>query len=170
MITSVAVKRPTARINWAGVPMAYWDRVSAVCRSLTECEDLVRWFGDATFCPFQPVLLLIPEHPTLLCGMGYATAAELKDDAVNLWGKYTDRLERTGSIVNFDEMREKYGLMRREDVKAATQEAFWERIKAHRASPVTDPFRQPQYPRPNERTQFPQPQSEDWKRQPRPRA
>ena len=34
-------------------------RVSAVCRTIKECEDLVYWYGDATFCPFAPVLLLL---------------------------------------------------------------------------------------------------------------
>ena len=148
-------RRATPPINWKGVPLKYHNRVSAVCRSLTECEDLVRWFGDPKFCPLASILLLIPEHPTLLVGAGYATAAELRDDAVNLWGKYTERLAKTGSLMDFDSLRERHGLMRREELKDATASAFWERIRAHRANPITDPFRQPNYPRVNGKTVFP---------------
>ncbi len=148
-------RRRIGEIDWKGVPLKYYNRVSAVCRSLQDCTDLVRWFGAENFCPFLPILLLIPGHPTLLVGAGYAPASELRDDAENLWGKYTERLRTKGSIVNFDELREKSGLMRHADVKEATAEAFWERIKAHRASPVTDPPRQPLYPRVNNRTLFP---------------
>lgn len=148
-------QRRIPRIDWQGVPSKYWGKVSAVCRSASDCEELVKWYGDALFCPIQPILLLIPGHPTLLVGLGYASAAELKDDAVNLWGKYSERLAKTGSIVNFSELRERNQLMRREDVAARTAEAFWDRIQAHKASPVTDPARQPRYPRVNGKTVFP---------------
>ncbi len=144
-----AVQRVTPPINWLGVPYKFYNRVSAVCRNIGDCEDLVHWFGDAAFMPYLPVLLLIPGHPTLLVGLGYASAAELRDDAVNMWGKLTARVEKTGSPMRLsgDEARERFGLARREDVTNMTAEAFHERIKRHKASPVTDPFRQPLYPR-----------------------
>ncbi len=160
---NVQTMRRVPPIDWRGVPLKYHNKVSAVCRSMKDCEDLVYWFGDAEFCPYQGVLLLIPEHPVLLVGMGYASAAELKDDAVQLWGKYSDRLHKTGEIVNFDELREKARLPRREDVKHLTAEAFHERIKAHKANPVMDPPRQPLYPRVRGKTIFAQTQSEEWK-------
>jgi hypothetical protein len=150
-------------INWAGVPLRYHDKVAAVCRTMKECEDLVYWFGDAEFCPFLGILLLIPKHPVLLHGMGYASAAELKDDAVQLWGKYTQRLTKQEDLVDFDYLREKYGLPERSKVKELTAEAFHNRILAHKANPVTDPPRQPLYPRVNGKTVFAQTQSEDWK-------
>ncbi len=148
-------RRVTNRIDWRGVPLKWHRKVSAVCRSLSDCEDLVKWYGDPDFCPFLSVLLLIPDHPTILAGLGYATAAELKDDAVNIWGKYTARLAKTGSILDFDDLRERAGQMPREKVKAAMSEAFWERIRHHRENPVTDPFRQPQYANPTNKTLFP---------------
>ena len=144
---TLMAQRQTPMIDWRDVPRKHRGRVSAVCRSIGDCQDLVAWFGSADFCPFQPILLLIPEHPTLLVGLGYATASELRDDAVNLWGKYTERLRKTGSLVNFDELREKARLPRHEDVKALTQEAFAERIRQHRANPITDPAREPLRPR-----------------------
>ncbi len=140
-------RRQTPSIDWRDVPLKYWGKVSAVCRSMPDCGDLVSWYGDSEFCPIAPILLLIPGHPVLLVGAGYATAAELRDDAVTLWGKYTARLQKTGSLMDFDEARERRGDMRREDVAARTAEAFHDRIKKHRANPVTDPARQPDYPR-----------------------
>lgn len=159
-------QRAIQPIDYRGVPLRYHpslvrdkgrvvgvrSKLSAVCRSIKDCEDLIYWYGDESFCPMLPILLLIPQYPTLLVGWGYATAAELKDDAVNLWGKYTQRIAQKGSIVDFDELREKARLPRREDVKQLTAEAFHERIKAHLASPITDPPRQPRYVRPNGKT------------------
>jgi hypothetical protein len=46
---------------------------------------------------------------------------------------------------------------------AAVREAMLERIKKHKASPVTDPFRQMIYPKVNGRTLHKTPESQDWK-------
>ena len=149
----MAIKRWTPSINWKGVPLSYHNRMSAVCRTLSEANDLVKWFGDAEFCPFLPIFLMIPgTGGVILAGLGYATAAELRDDAVATWIDKTDRIAKTGSVLDFDALREKHGLMERSKVKAAMSEAFWDRIRRHKASPVTDPFRQPQYPRVNGKT------------------
>ena len=153
-------------INWRGVPMSLHGKVSAVCRSQAECEDLIHWYGDAEFCPVLPVLLMVPNHPCLvLMGVGVTTASELRDDAVALWVQKSERLAKTGSVMDFDSLREKHNLMRREDVAAASSEAFWDRIKAHRASPVTDPFRQMTYPNPTAKTVHAVAEDQDWKEQ-----
>lgn len=160
-----AVQRMTPPIDWRGVPFRFYKKVSAVCRNLTECEELTRWYGDATFMPYLPVLLLYPDHPTLLVGLGYASASELRDDAVNLWGKFSERMAKTGSIMRLsgDEVREKYGLARKEDVTNLTAEAFQQRILQHKASPVTDPFREPQHVRVNRKTVHTVAASQAWK-------
>ncbi len=138
-------KRRVPPIDYRGVPAAYKGKLSALCRSLADCEELVKWFGEATFCPFQPILVMVPppRQPVLIPGFGYASAAELQDCAVVAWH---------GRPLNYDERRERMGLMRREDADAAIREAIADRIAKHKASPVTDPFREPQYVRPNERT------------------
>ncbi len=159
-----ASRRATPPINWLGVPDRFYRKVSAVCRNPGDCEDLVRWFGDADFCPYLPIFLMIPgTEGVMLIGMGYATAAELRDDAVNIWGKYTARLAKTGSLMDFDALREKHGDMRKENVAAEMAEAFRERIRKHKANPITDPAREPQYVRVNEKTVFAQTQSTEWK-------
>lgn len=156
----------TPMIDYRDVPMAYWPKVttwpngqvtsareqlSAVCRSMDDCQGLVQWFDNQpNFCPDLPVLLLIPGAPTLVAGLSFATAAELRDCCVEAWGVKTgaDAWKR----FEPNEMRERMGLARKEDVPEMVREAFHERVKRHKASPRSDPPAQWQYPNPSKRT------------------
>ena len=153
MSIAVHMAKRVQPIDWTGVPQAYVGKCSAVCRSAQDCEDLVKHFGSPDFAPYLPVLLLIPGAPTvpLIAGQGYATAAELRDDAVVTWHRWT---ERGGHVFDFDALREKHGLMRRENFDAAVRDAMERRIARHKANPVTDPFRQPVRPNPTGKTVF----------------
>lgn len=144
-------------IDWQGVPVQYRGRVSAVCRTADECGELVRWFGDAAFCPYLPVMLLVPgaDAPTLIAGLGYATAAELQDCAVVTWERQTGRLKKDGRLLDYDTLREKHGLMRREDVDASIRQALRDRVAQHKANPVSDPPRVPLRANPGNRMLFP---------------
>ena len=154
MIEIQTAKR-IAPIDYTGVPDSFKGKLSAVCRTAVECGELVRWFGSADFCPNLPVMVMIPgAQPTLIAGLGYATAAELQDCAVVTWHEHTEKLAKTGALVDFGALRERHGLMRREDVDAATREALLRRIAQHKASPVSDPYRQPVYPNPTNRKVF----------------
>ena len=161
------MQRQVPPIDWTGIVsnirMNLKGRVSAVCRSLAECNDLVKWFGAVDFCPFLPVLVVVPgTQPTLIAGFGYATAAELRDCAVVTWQTQADKLRKEGRLLDFDSLRERDGLMRSEDVDDAIRTALHERIAAHRAAPVTDPFRVPQHVRVNDKTVFSVPDP-NWK-------
>ena len=148
MSVAVHAARTVPPIDWRGVPMSYVGKCSAVCHSLLECEELVRWFGAADFCPNLPVLVLVPgaDAPVAIAGMGYATAAELQDCAIVTWGNK--------ATFDFDALREKHGLMRREEVDAATREAMRARIAKHKQNPRTDPPRVPEYQNPTNKTRF----------------
>lgn len=151
-MVEIQTAKRIAPIDWRGVPEKFVEKLSAVCRTATECEELVSWFGSADFCPNLPIMVFVPgAQPTLIAGFGYATAAELKDCAVYTWHHQIEKL-KAGTLLDFDDLRERHGLMRREDVDAATREAFLRRIAQHEANPVTDPFRQPVYPNPTNRT------------------
>ena len=139
-------------INWQGVPRAYVGQASAVCRTLGECEDLVKWFGDASFAPFLPVLVKAAGGWTAITGWGYASAAELQDCAVVLWHRQAEKMQKQGALVNLDELRERHGLMRREEVMPGIADALSRRIKQHKQNPITDPFRQPEYARAGNKT------------------
>lgn len=132
-------------IDWRNVPANFKGKLSAVCRTAEECEELVRWFGSPDFCPYLPIMVMVPglQAPTLIAGLGYATAAELRDCAVATWYQQTEKLAKTGRLVDFDELRDRRGLMRREEVDPAVREAMLRRIAQHKANPVTDPPRQP---------------------------
>ncbi len=159
--------RPQQLIHWDSIPKGLNTRFSAVCHSLKDCEDLAHRFHGIDFYPeygpMLPVLLLIPGAPQQIAGWGLSEPEELRDQAVAVWELITERLRKTGSTFDFDSAREKHGLLRREDVDSAIREAMVDRVKKHKANPVTDPPREPNYVRPNERTTFAQPQSEDWK-------
>ncbi len=150
MTVAVHMAKRVAPIDWKGVPASYIGKCSAVCRTVEECGELVRWFGASDFCPTQPVMVLVPgaDAPTLIAGMGYATAAELQDCAVVTWHEQTRKLATTGKLVDFDALRERRGLMRREEVDLATREALLRRVAQHKANPISDPARQPVYPNP----------------------
>ena len=152
-MTEVRVPRAVSPIDWRGVPENFKGKLSAVCRTAAECDELVNWFGSPNFCPLLPVMVMIPgaAAPTLIPGFGYATAAELRDCAVVTWYEQTERLAKTGRMFDFDALRERRNLMRREEVDSAVREAMLRRIEQHKANLVTDPFRQPVYPNPTNR-------------------
>ncbi len=160
-----------------GVPMAYWPKadiwpngtvvrqrevISAVCRSMADCQDLVAYFDNQpNFCPDLPILLLIPGYPPVaVMGLGFSTAAELRDCCVEAWGVKTgaDAWKR----FEPNEMRERAGMARKEDVPDMVREAFNERVKRHRASPRTDPVKQWSYPNPTKRTLHSVADPESW--------
>lgn len=155
---SVAIHAGTrvAPIDWTGVPEKFVGKCSAVCRTAEECGELVRHFGSPNFAPFQPVMVIVPgaQAPTIIAGMGVATAAELQDCAVVTWEQQTEKLAKTGKLLDFDTLREKHGMMRREDVDDAVREAMRRRVAEHKANPISDPARQPIYPNPTERMVF----------------
>ena len=154
MAVAIQILKRVPPVDWAGVPASFKGKCSAVCRTKEECGALVSWFGDASFCPYLPVMVIVPgaPAPTLIAGFGYATAAELQDCAVVLWHQQTERLAKTGKLLDFDTLRERHGLMRREEVDVAAREAMLRRVAQHKASPVTDPPRKLVYPNPTNRT------------------
>lgn len=159
--------RPQQLIYWDGVPKGLKTKFSAVCYSLTDCADLVHKFRGIDFYPaygpYLPVLLLVPGAPQQIAGWGLSTIEEIRDQAVAVWELITERLAKFGTTVDFDAMREKHGLMRREEVDAAVRQAFVDRINKHKANPVTDKPREPNHVRVNGKTVFAQPQDTAWK-------
>ena len=157
MTAAIHMSKKIPPIDWTDVPEAFVGKCSAVVRSALECGELVRWFGSPDFCPNLPVLVLLPgaDAPIAIAGMGYATAAELQDCAVVTWHDKTAKLANGGKLLDFDALRDKHGLMRREDVDAATREALVARIAKHKANPVTDPQRVPQRLDPKNKKKFP---------------
>ena len=156
MSIAVHMAKRVAPIDWRSVPSQYVGKCSAVCRTAAECDGLAQWFGSPDFAPYLPVMVLVPgaDAPTLIAGLGYATAAELQDCAVVTWHKQTEKLAATGKLADFDALRERRGLMRREQVDQAVRDALARRVAQHKANPVSDPPRKLVYPNPTNRTVF----------------
>ncbi len=161
----------TPEIDWTNIPRNFWGGVSAICRTYSDCLDLNLWFGDPNFEPDLPVLLIIPNpvkpfgQPFYgqVCGMGEAPVYEIRDEAVARWEITQQRLRKNGSVVNFDELRDKAGYSRHEDIETNMQESAWAAIQGHKASPVTNPVVDPKYPRIYGKTVHSTPDRQDWK-------
>ena len=150
----IVALRAIPPIDWRGVPQVFVGKVSAVCWSLRDCEELTKWYGDPSFAPFLPVLVKAPGGWSAIAGFGIADAAELQDCAIVLWTRQAEALAQRGTLFDFDELRYRRGLIERAKAGPAMAEAFEARIQKHKANPVTDPFRKVDYPRVNERVLF----------------
>src|SRR3990167_9523842 len=156
MSIAVHMAKRVAPIDWRSVPSQYVGKCSAVCRTAAECDGLAQWFGSSDFAPYLPVMVMVPgaDAPTAIAGLGYATAAELQDCAVVAWQQQTEKLAKTGKLLDYDALRERLGLMRREAVDTAVREALDRRVAQHKANPISDPPRQPIRPNPANSTVF----------------
>lgn len=116
-------------------------KVSAVVRNADDAANLAHRLGGSDAMPFRPVLVDTGDSRArrIIVGDGEASAAELQDLAL----KATTETKRP----DFDALRERHGLMRREDVRPAIQDALRRRAQAHIDHPVTDPARVPGGPR-----------------------
>jgi hypothetical protein len=120
------------------------NRLSAVVRTAAEARDLAHTLGGRDMKPRRPVMVDTGHSRVLVVGDGDASAAELSDLAVSAIEKQEGQRKRTGTDVDFDSMRERANLMRREEVDPAIRQALRERAAKHLANPVSDPARAPQ--------------------------
>ena len=152
----IQTARRIAPIDYCGVPASFKGKLSAVCRTAAECDELVHWFGSPDFCPNLPIMVMVPgTQPTLIPGFGYATAAELRDCAVVTWHTQAEKLTKTGRVLDFDALRDRRGLMRLEKVDTEVREAMLRRVAHHKANPITDPPRKLKYRNPTNRKVYP---------------
>lgn len=136
-------------MNERHVPLALHGFVSAACRSMPDCHDLIRFWGRGpNYRPQKPVVLLLPDKirdnktPTVvfIACEGIATAAEIQDLAIHYWGKSEERLAKNkGMLVDGDVMREKFGFVEKAQVETAMHEAMQRRIERFNRNRRTDP-------------------------------
>jgi hypothetical protein len=75
-----------------------------------------------------------------------AAPAEIRDNVVEAWGKAEKRRDSGLGLVDFDEKRERFGLVPRSEFDANIKNALADRIAKHKANPISDPARQPLLP------------------------
>lgn len=134
-------------LDWQGptTPRLMQKHVSAGVRGHREAAGISRMFGSPSYKPRAPILLVGPDGrvPILLIGDGVTEAAELEDMAQEAIDRQEAQIAAGGRGMNFDELRERSGQVRRDQVDTQIREAVSTRIKHHLQNPRTDPFRQP---------------------------
>lgn len=124
-------ERERSRQRAQDAPAQMRGQLSAVVRNREDAQNLAYRLGGRGIRPDRPVMVETPRGRVIVEGLGQATAAELEDMAVSA-------LEKK-SGPDFDHLREKNGLMRREEVDAAVRNALLDKVAKHKANHRTDP-------------------------------
>jgi hypothetical protein len=143
------------------------ENTSAILDDESQIGDLAAALGGRAAKPRKSIVIWAPDgrQTILLQGGGVTEAAEFEDMAHEAFGRAREAMAKNGGrAFDADEEREKLGLPRREDVGVAMAEAFWEDMKQHKASIVTDPAPEPFHnPSPVGKTVHPVADPAAWK-------
>ena len=122
------------------VPMDLTGEVCGYIRNRKMVEEFAYAQGRATM-PKKPLMLYGADNytPIVVIGDGVTEAAEMQDLALGALDKQETQYKKSGRGFDFDEAREKAGMVRREDFGAAMATAFEERVKHLKAHQVTEP-------------------------------
>ena len=105
--------------------------------SLSDVADLPARLGGRAKKPKAPVGLVDPSGmPIFLVGMGETEAAELQEMAYDVIER---RSKRPWQGIDRDHPKYRHRLVPYKNFSDAFKEALQERIKRHKANPVTDP-------------------------------
>lgn len=141
----VQILVPTHRITPFGVvPMAMAGQLAGAAVGHQGLADATYQLGR-TAKPRRPILVYGPDErvKTVIMTDGETEMAELEDVAHAALEKQEAQVKKTGRALDFDERRERGGLVPRNDASAAMRNAIEDRIKKHKANPRTDPPRDP---------------------------
>lgn len=89
--------------------------------------------------PKKPLMVYGPDNymPICIIGDGVTEAAEMQDLAEEAIGRQEEEVRRHGRGMNFDEARERRGMIRREDFGAAVADAMARRAAYLKANQRT---------------------------------
>jgi hypothetical protein len=120
------------------VPFSMRGDVCGTLRSMQQARDFAHAVGRDKK-PVKPLMLFGPDEyvPILVIGDGVTEAAEMADLAEEAIGRQQENVKKWGRGFNFDEARERRGMIRREDFGPALAEAFARRAQFLRANQVT---------------------------------
>ena len=122
------------------LPMDMQGEVSGYLRGMKEAEDFAHAIGR-TGKPKKPLMVYGPDEymPILVIGDGVTEAAEMQDLAVEAIGRQAESVKKNGRGMNFDEARQRAGLVRKEDFDVAFRDALQRRVKYLKANPISHP-------------------------------
>lgn len=132
---------PTARIVdlviiEEQVPMSMAGEISGLINGHAQASEIAARFGR-THKPRQPLMVYGPDNymPIMIIGDGVTEAAEMQDLAEEAIGRQEEAAKRNGGRgMNFDDARERRGLVRRENFGAAVADAIARHDKMVRAN------------------------------------
>lgn len=124
-----------------------WDlrgEVSGVMRGKQQVMDFAHAVGRRTM-PKKPLMLYGADNymPICVIGDGVTEAAEMEDLALEALDRQAESVKKNGRGMNFDEARERRGMVRREDFGTVLSEALMRNVKRRKANWRTDAADQP---------------------------
>ena len=122
------------------VPFDLKGEVSGVIRGMKQAMDFAHMVGRDKK-PTKPLMLYGPDNymPICVIGDGVTEAAEMQDLAVDAIGRQEEKVKKWGRGFDFDDARERAGMVRYEDFGTAMAEAFERKVKEMKANQVTRP-------------------------------
>ena len=144
----VPIARRDLVLNAHEVPAALQGKLSAVLRSEKEIDDLAHAMGGRSAKPRKPVMVWGPDDRTvlLIVGDGVAEAAEIEELAHAQLEKAQRNVKKYGRAYDFAGARERAGLPEVGEFDNLYRDALRRRRAEHKASPFSDPARQPERP------------------------
>lgn len=115
-----------------------WDlkgEVAGVLRGMEQVKEFAYAIGRE-HKPRKPLMIYGPDNdvPIYVVGDGVTEASEMEDLALAALDKQATQIKKTGRAFDFDEARERAGMVRREDFQQAWHDAFEQKAKKMKAN------------------------------------
>lgn len=144
LLIPIARRGPMGYGSTSLLPKSYAGRVVAL-NAKSQTADLAAVFGGRAATPRQNIMLVGPDGrtPILVAGLGVTEVAELEELAQEAFERAEDKMKKNGTVIPFDEHRERLGMAESKDFDPLFRQALTDRIKKHKQNPISDPARQP---------------------------
>jgi hypothetical protein len=109
----------------------------------------MNWQGVSDFAhavgkskmPTKPLMVVGPDGgvPIIVMVDGDTEASEMQDLALAAVDKQQEQIKKTGRAMDFDDLREQYGMVRREDFSQVFSDGLQRNVEYLKTHQVTDP-------------------------------
>ena len=122
------------------IPMDMQGQLSGSLRGAKQVSEFAHAVGRDRM-PTQPLMVYGPDDymPILVVGGGVTEAAEMQDLAEEALGKQEENVKKYGRAFDFDDARERNGMIRREDFGKVLSDALQRNADYLKRNQVTDP-------------------------------
>lgn len=122
------------------IPTDMQGQLSGSLRGAEQVRDFAHAVGRERM-PKKPLMVYGPDngYPILVVGDGVTEAAEMQDLAEEALGKQEENVRKFGRAFDFDDARERAGMVRREDFGRVLADAFERNVRYLKENQRTDP-------------------------------